>query len=205
MDRPANLIDLEHETAYFGELIEKEAPQHAIDAEFDRLCMEHFRYIRSELTGQVPAAVLCDLDSWSYEEVLNLGYRHGFDFAEKAGKEEYFLDRHVRYVIVQWVYFAEMLIAKECGYFPTSPEDVTAVKLNRDARRFEEHVRRERQKPRTEALEREQVFGKDERTLRPGTIVAPGSKGKDSRGIREIRVEVRPRDRRPPHGPPKRP
>lgn len=205
MDRPGNLIDLEHETAYFGELIEKGAPQYVIDAEFDRLCMEHFKYTRSELTGEVPAVVLRDLDSWKYEEALNLGDRHGFDFAEKAGDEEEFLDEDAGYVIEQWVYFAEMLIAKECGYFPTRPEDVTAVKLNRDARRFEEHIRRERQRPRTEAVERERVFGKPERSLKPGTIVTPATKGKNSRGGREIIVEVRPRDRRPPHSPPKRP
>ena len=205
MNRWNTLIDLEHETAYLGELVEKEAPEHLINQEFDRVCLEYFKYTIHELTDRVPEAVLSGFDDWSYEEIIALGARHNFDFAEKAGDEKLSMYDDSGFVIAQWEYFAEMLIAKECGYFPSTPEEIIAVNLTRDARRFEDHVRRERQKPRPEILEREQVFGKRQRDIKAGTIVAPLAKGKGTKGPREIQIEIRSRDRRPPGGSSKRP
>lgn len=205
MSRWSTLVDLEYETAYLGELIENGAPDEVIEAEFDRRCMLHFGFTRGELTSSVPPVVLSGFEDWYYEEVLNIGQRHGFDFRDKVRNEEISMFEEVWNVIPQWVYFAEMLIAKECGYFPSTPVEIASVKLNRDARRFEEQMRRDRQKPRPEILEREQVFGKRQRDIKPGTIVAPLTKGNGTRGPREIRIEVRPRDRRPPHGQSKRP
>jgi hypothetical protein len=193
------------ETADLGDLIEKEAPDEVIEAEFDRRCMQYFGFARHELTDSVPAVVLSGLEDWYYEEVLHLGQRHGFDFRDKARNEELSMSDDVWNVIPQWPYFAEMLIAKECGYFPSTSVELATMKLNRDTRRFEEEMRRQRQQPRPEILEREQVFGKRQRDIKPGTIVAPLAKGKGTKGAREIRIEVRPRDRRPPSGPSKRP
>ena len=191
------LIDLAHETAYFEKLIEDDAPDAQIEAEFDRLCMQYFKYTRSELTGEVPRVVLSGLDDWCYDEIIDLGARHGFDFGDRAG------DRRVQgpydsdYVILQWVYFAEMLIAKECGYFPTTSDEVAKVKLDREATKFQAELRRQRQRPREDALERDQVFGKDIRTLKPGMISPLNLKGKNRTGRGEVKVEVIHRRRLP--------
>lgn len=206
MTRWSTLIDLEHETAHLGELIEQEAPGEAIEAEFDLRSIQYFGFTRHELKEQVPRVVLSGLEDWYFEEVMDLGQRHGFDFEEKAGKEEISIYDDGGYVVPQWVYFAEMLIAKECGFFPTTQDEISAVKLNREARRFEEELRRQRQRPRPEDAEREQVFGKPVREIKPGSIVArvTMNREKSTRSVREVRVEVRPRDRRFSHEPPKR-
>ncbi|MGC5781755.1 hypothetical protein [Methylobacterium sp. NFXW15] len=205
MNHRSNLIDLEFETARLGELLEQQAPEDAIEAECDRVCMQYFGYTRHELTQQVPAIPLAGLDEWYYDEVLDLGERHGFDFREKKGSREHSIYRDVGYVVEQWVYIAEMLIAKECGFFPSTFEEIATVKMNREARVFEEAIRREKQKPRRESLELAKVFGERPREIKPGTIVATPVKGKGAKPGREVRIEVRSRDRRPLPMPPKKP
>lgn len=205
MSRWSTLIDLEHETVRLDELIAQGAPDQAIEEEFDRCCMLYFDFTRHELTQEVSRVVLSGLYDWGYYQILDLGERHGFDFADKAMNEELSQFDLYRYPIYSWMYFAEMLIAKECGFFPTTQDEIGTVKLNRDARRFEEELRRQRQRPRPEDAERERVFGKAVREIKPGSIVARMNKGKGTSSVREVRIEVRPRGRRPPSGSSRRP
>lgn len=189
---PDEVIDLEKETAFLGALIEQNAPGREIEAEADLQCRRYLGFTRTELTEQVPQSVLGGLDDWAYEEIIWLGLRHGFDFCHKADTSELPPDFDGGCVIDQWVYFAEVLIAKECGFFPTDPADLARIKLDREAAKFQDVLRRQKQRPRTDHLEREKVFGPTI-NIKPGVIIAPKAKGKDARGQREVRVEVLPR------------
>lgn len=187
MSRWSTLIDLEHETAYFGSLIDQEASDELIEKEFDRLSLMYFGYTRKELKEQVPLVVLGGFEEWYYEEIIELGARHGYDFADKASNKEIGFTENGFFVISQWMYFAEMLIAKECGFFPTTTDEIVKVKLDRDAKKFQNELLRQRQRPSEYDQERERVFGPS--SIREGTIITPKTKHKPSIG-REIKVEV---------------
>ena len=191
-----NLIDLEHETQYFEELLERDAPDEFVKAEYDRLCMCYFGFTKEELNGQVPQIVMDDFENWYFEEVINLGQRHGFDFEEKKGDKQVTRFFDGGYVVGQSAYFAEMLIAKECGFFPSTPDELATVKLERQAKEFQAELLRQRQRPKQDARERAEVFGEGSPKLRAGMITAPVGKGKDGRS-RTVSVEVIPSRRVP--------
>lgn len=95
-------------------------------------------------------------------------------------------------VISDWYQWSSMMVAKEEGLFPSTPEQIKAVELARSAKKFAEAATRDRHKTKYDGPDASSVFGATKR-FKEGVIVSPASRFKNKRPAREIQVEVRNR------------
>lgn len=95
-------------------------------------------------------------------------------------------------VIPDWFDWICMMVAKEEGLFPSTPEQIKFVELARNARKFAEAATRDRHRTKNDGPDAASVFGATKR-FKEGVLVSPAPRFKNKRPAREIQVEVRHR------------
>jgi hypothetical protein len=202
------LISLEEVTERLRQLEDRNFPERDISEEKDRLFIQHFGCTRAELTGPIPPTKLLEITEWTYEQVVDLAVKHGFDITSspEVMDDEHDSDENINTAIPDenyqddedqyegdygWVIehnqeWIEMMVAKDMGLFPETAEELEQVRLSREAQRYARRAEQDRHRPINDG-EAEQVFGRA-RDIREGTIAPTRRRGVTS--VREVKVEV---------------
>lgn len=235
MDYDRSLKNLDEITAKLREWEDKGFSAAEIAEVRDDIYRRLFGFTEDELTSPLSISKKEWIKALSYDDAYSIAHRHGFDIAcrfdhdgeylpylmylsyfDDYGEEVLELDEeyvpptdpttesHGR-AFRHWRPFLGMMVAKDEGLFPSTPEEIAAVELRREVHRATRKRSVDRERKPSRDAELYAVFGRTKQ-VREGVIEARNLKGKPSGRI--VSVEIK-KDRRIPPGsrptPPKRP